>query len=655
MNIKDQYLDTTSISSLRSGVRPTKSQTSFNIQSRAQPSLSINLDNTIVQTIIPPVNNSLSGDIEDNSLLHSHPRLRSMQSISSIASRRTTRPNTSSDQLSVNTSFNPIIEQSFTYCNNNNNNIDDPSTIRTQDAAFGEEIRKDLIDRLAQSIYSYPTSLAGNTNEFKPVVSNEIPDVFINDNQIGSTFQSHAKNFFILTSAGKPIFSMFGEDKEIIPYMGIINTVVSYFQINESTNIKTIKLNKTKQTFAFTSKAPIILMAYSRRGETTNELMTQLDLLYSYLISSINERQLKRLFHNRSNFDLRNFLEVTDFDNLRQICSLLSNKLYPDFGLNALQCFVMRKNERARIHDTIHNLLINENKNIPRGTLLYGLILSYKRKMFKLCAVIRPKGHSLHTIDLQLLFSLITHQFENRDGDQELWLPICFPKFNSNGFLYSYIKYLSRSNSNNLGSSSSDIEDTVLVLISAQKDAFYKLKTFGDKLWNKLQSDKLNEYFIKDRFKFRISDIQAPLVHHFMYKIKKYVQYVMPEIEIHNDDTNKLNRYENKLKKFYGHLYNSVVDDNGLPINKTILNYLHWEEEEEEEVEEAEGNEIENDFQREKINMMGLIWITPQFELYLICNNGVNNKEIVLRSAKRIISWCKKYESRLFIQEGATF
>lgn len=653
MNVKDQYLDTASTRSFRSGVRPSKSQSGFNIKTRGQPSLSINLDNTIVQTIIPPVNNTLNGDNEDNVSLNNFPRLRSMQSISSIVSRRPTRPNTVADQPSVNTSFDPLIEQSFSY----SNNIEDPSTRQAQDTAFNEEARKDLIDRLAQSIYSYPASLTGNSYGFKPVVSNEIPDVFINDNQTSPDFKSHSKNFFILTSAGKPIFSMFGEDKQIVPYMGIINTVVSYFQINETTNIRTIKLNKTRQTFAFTNKAPIILMAYSRRGETTNELMTQLDLLYSYLISSINERQLKRLFHNRSNFDLRNYLEVTDFDNLRQICSLLSNKLYPDFGLNALQCFVMRKTERARIHDTIHNLLINESKDIPRGTLLYGLILSHKRKMFKLCAVIRPKGHSLHTIDLQLLFSLITHQFENRDGDQELWLPICFPKFNSNGFLYSYIKYLSRSHANN----SSQMEDTVLVLISAQKDAFYKLKTFGDKLWNKLQHDKLDEYFVKDRFKFRISDIQAPLVHHFMYKIKKYVQYVMPEIEIHNDDATKLTQYECKLKKYYGHLYNSVVDDTGLPINKTILNYFHWEEEEEgeegEEREEGEDaiTETQRDFKREKINMMGLIWITPQFELYLICNNGVNNKEVVLRSAKRIIGWCKKYESRLFIQEGATF
>lgn len=642
MKVNEQYLDTASNKSIRSTVRSSRGQSAFNVRSRAQPSLSINLDNTIVQTIIPPANTSLNDESEDYDSVHDFPRLRSVQSISSIVSRRNTRPSTATDQLSVNTSFDPIIEQTYSY-----DNIQDPSTSKLQDATFGREVRKNLIDRLAQSIYSFPTSAVGDSHGMKPVVSNEIPDVFIDVDSQKFNFKSHAKNFFILTSAGKPIFSMFGEDKEIIPFMGIINTVVSYFQVNESTNIRTINLKRTKQAFAFTVKSPIILMAYSRRGETTNELMQQLDLLYSYLISSINERQLKRLFHNRSNFDLRNYLEVTDFDNLRQICSLLSDKLYPDFTLNALQCFVMRKTERARIHETIHSSLINDSKTIPRGTLLYGLILSHKQNKFKLCSVIRPKGHSLHTIDLQLLFCLITHQFENRDGDQELWLPICFPKFNSNGFLYSYIKYLSRADID------TGTEDTVLVLISAQKDAFYKMKTFGNNLWNKLQKEKLGQYLIRDRLKFRISDIQAPYIHHFIYKAKKYVQYVMPELEIHNSNPEKLRNYECKLKRYYEHLYSSVVDDNGMPINKTILNYLHWKNTSVNDDDDDDTNE--QDFVEEKIDMMGLIWITPQYELYLICNNGIDNKDIILRSAKRIIHWCKKNESRLFIQEGATF
>ena len=648
MDIRDQYLDTESIQSRRSPMRPVRPQASFQIQQRAKPSISINLDNTVVQTIVPPIDNTFNDYQDRADSIRTFPRLKSMHSISSLASRRGARHMASLDQLSVNSTVDPIVEQSYLY---NSTFNDDSTALGSQENGLDDNVRRDLIERLAQSIYSYPTSLAKPyTYGPKSVVSNEIPDVFIptdSTNESTPDLKAHHKNFFILTSAGKPIFSMFGDDKDVVPYMGVINTVISYFQVNQSTHIRSINLKKTRQSFVFLNKSPILLMAYSRRGESVNQLMAQLDLLYSYLISSINERQLQRLFHNRSNFDLHNYLEVTDFDNLRQICFILCNKLYPDFSLNALQCFVMRKTIRSKIHDIIHTELVNESKYIPRGTLLYGLILSHKQSMFKLCSVIRPKGHTLHTVDLQLLFCLITHQFANRDGDQELWLPICFPKFNSNGFLYSYIKYLSRASPN------SPNEDTVLVLISAQKDAFFKLKLFGDKLWTKLQNEKLGGYLTQDRMKFRISDIPAPLVHHFVYKSKKYVQYVMPELETHTSDDNKLQEYEQKLKTYYEHLHNSVYDQRGLPINKTMLNYVHWETDTSSTP--SDNDDSDDDFSRELTSMMGLVWVTPQFELYLVCNNGVDNKETVLRSAKHIIEWCKKYEARLFIKDGATF
>lgn len=642
MDIREQYLDTESVNSYRSSLRTNRTQSGFNVIARAPPTLSINLDNTVVQTIVPPIDNNIDNERGTN-VLYDLPRLRSMHSLSSFVSRKRTKPLNNSDQISITTSIDPIIESASTYDNmpDTANNLYDSND---NSIGFDDDVKKDLMDRLTKSIYQSPNSLADYPYGSKPVVSNEIPDVFISKAVSASNttnVKSYDKNFLILTSAGKPIFAMFGKDNEMIPYMGIINTIINYFQVHESVNVKTITLKKTRQKFTFMNKSPILLMAYSKNGETTNELMTQLDLIYSYLISSINERQLKRLFHNRSNFDLHNFLEVTDFENLEQLGSLLCNKLYPDFNFNALQCFIMRKSIRTKIHDTIYTELLNENKFIPRGTLLYGLILSRKRHMFKLCSVIRPRGHTLHTIDLQLLFCLIRHQFENREGNQELWLPICFPKFNSNGFLYSYIKYLSRYNAEE------ETEDTALVLISAQKDAFFKLKLFGDKLWEKLQNNGLSKFLIRDHMKFRMSDIPAPLIHHFIYKAKKYVQYVMPELEIHNSDDNDLVKYERKLKNYYGHLYHLVVDEKGIPINKTMLNYIHWEE--------SDIDTEEGDFQREKINMMGLVWITPQFELYLICNNSVDDKDVILSSARRIISWCKKHEPRLFIQEGAMF
>ena len=489
----------------------------------------------------------------------------------------------------------------------------------------------------------------------RSIVSNEIPNVF-------QKTDDYDKNFFIFTSAGKPIFSMYNDagddDRQVSSLMGIMTTIIDYFKLNNSSNLKMINSNVSGLKFIFLDKSPILLMGYSKRGETSDEILKQLDLLHSYILSTLNERQLCRLFTKRDNFDLRNFLEPTDFENLRELCHLMNGKLYPDLLINSLQCLPLRKSIRTRIHTQMLQQLTQATSHdeITRGTLLYGLIVSSHNKM---CSVLRPRGHTLHTTDLQLLFSLIWNQFQNIDNTQELWVPICFPKFNSSGFLYCYIKFLS--DEQEYGSEQEETEGRrpVLVLISASKDAFFPLKVFGNKLVDSLREDGLLDYIVHSRG-FRVRDVPAPLVHHFIYKSKRHVQYVMPELEL-NENEDELSEeaeivrlsYERKLQNYYQQLHNTVTSDDGVELNGSILNYIQWGEEEEEQ--EALPDDTSLHFQRENIRMMGLCWITPKFELYVICNNGVTDKEMILRSAQKIVSWCRRNESRLFIQDGAIF
>lgn len=509
-----------------------------------------------------------------------------------------------------------------------------------------------LLETLSQSIYSNAPSIRGSRKWKHRFVSTDIPTVFTKDESSNDdNLSSWDKNFFILTSAGKPIYYMHGKDEQVMSYMGIVHTIINYFQLKNSSDIKTISSSVSRQKFAFLNRSPIILMAYSTRGETSNELINQLDFLHSYLLSSLSQRQVLRVFNKRENFDLRNFLESTDFENLDEICSLICEKFYPDVLLGALQCLTLRKSYRSQLHDSMWQQLLKES-DLPRGTLLYGLIVAPNNK---LCSVLRPRGHTLHTTDLHLLFCLIFHQFKNLDDTQELWVPICFPKFNSNGFLYCYIKFLPRSDSISQDDTKKD-KKPVLVLISAQKDVFFKLKALGDKLTINIQSNGLLDKIYHARG-IKVSDIPAPLIHHFIYKSKKHVQYVMPELPVANfgneeeADPAQALEYEKKLMAYYQQIHNSVVQDDGNPFNKSTLNFIQWEAPLE-PFEEANYGII---LQEEKTVMLGLAWITPKFELYIICNNGVDDKNVVYKSAKKIVNWCRKHETRLFVNEGAIF
>lgn len=510
----------------------------------------------------------------------------------------------------------------------------------------------DLHNELVQSMYSLDLG-------DRRFVSNEIPSVFQESRILEEeedTKLTQDKHFFILTSAGKPIYSMNGNDEKVMGLMGIVHTVINYFNLCATpTKLKTLttsSMNSVVQKFTFVDRSPILLMAMSSRGETENELINQLDFLYSYLISSLSKRQLTRLFNKRDNFDLRNFLGPADFNNLNQICSMICNKFHPDLLLGALECLNLKKSVRRKLHSLMLERTMADGNN-TRGKLLYGLIVAPGNR---LVSVLRPRGHTLHTTDLHLLFSLIFNQFQHLEDDQELWVPVCFPKFNSSGFLYCYIKFLPHEQQQ---------DRSALVLISAQKDAFFALREIGERIVNQIQERDLLSA-INSAKRFTITDIPAPLVHHFIYKSKKHVQYVMPRVEHigvqeerivipDEDDTDSSTQnereaaYLKKLMTYYLHIHNSAVGDDGTPYNRSTLSFVKWSNE------PLNDDEQEPIFQEEKLNMLGLAWLTPSFELYLICNNGVIDRRMVLQSARNIVAWCRKYESRLFVSDGAVF
>lgn len=121
----------------------------------------------------------------------------------------------------------------------------------------------------------------------------------------------------------------------------------------------------------------------------------------------------------------------------------------PQILLSALECVKMRKHHREKIN----NILLKSRSS----SLLYGLVIADER----LVSVIRPKRHSLHPPDLQLLFSMLFNASTFRDGGEH-WTPICLPKFNSKGFLHAYICFFRK--------------EIALVLISADKDAFFEMR-----------------------------------------------------------------------------------------------------------------------------------------------------------------------------------
>lgn len=438
------------------------------------------------------------------------------------------------------------------------------------------------------------------------------------EQQESNTFLQKKKQYFILSSAGKPIYSMNGSDELITGYMGIFQAIVSYFDLGPSMNgnstnetsapssnkstsvnknngreqLKSVKAGNT--LFVFSIEDPLILIAVDKLGESEYQLRAQLDVLYAQILSTLTKSQLSKVFQGRNNFDLRQLLGGTEV-----FLSALTREMSfgsPGILLGSLECLRLRKS----IRNKINNILIERRTK----SLLYGMIVADSR----LVSVIRPRRHSLHPPDLHLVFSMLFNTTSFSKGGEH-WVPICLPKFNSTGFLYAYIYFF--------------VPEVALVLISPDKNSFFEMRECKEQILQDLEQGELITPITQSLHKGRFNslDIPVPLVKHFLYKSKTNVQFLMPSFETHYYDTHE----RHKLMVLYHQLHGAVHPRQG------HLKVYHTT----------------------RRNTTALAWVTPTFEIY--CVTGNTTKEAISQSVRAIVSWVKHNEERLFVIGGAVF
>lgn len=279
------------------------------------------------------------------------------------------------------------------------------------------------------------------------------------------SWKSKQKHFLILSAAGKPIYTRHGDDGVISSYIGILQTIISFYQGSDDP-LKSFSAGEAR--FVVLSKGPLHLVAVSRLVESYAQLRLQLDALYMQILSTLTLPTLTHLFSIRPSTDLRRPLQGTE-----TLLSSLADSFTrgsPPTLLSALECLKIRKAHRAVINNTLLKCRVD--------TLLYGLVVAGGR----LVSVVRPKRHSLHPGDLQLIFNMVFEADGVKAGGGEPWIPICLPGFNNKGYLYMYVSFLELQEDKvkeiNPNEESTAIKDdaVAILLISANKEGFFDLQ-----------------------------------------------------------------------------------------------------------------------------------------------------------------------------------
>ncbi|ATY64603.1 vacuolar fusion protein mon1 [Cordyceps militaris CM01] len=463
------------------------------------------------------------------------------------------------------------------------------------------------------SRYRQTDTLGNFQGEFEAVPAEATAEV--DDASRVAMWKAKLKHYMILSSAGKPIWSRHGDLMLINSSIGVMQTIISFY---EGAKSPLLGFTAGDARFVVLTRGPLYFLAVSKLGESDSQLRAQLDALYMQILSTLTLPTLKRIFVHRPSSDLRKPLQGTE--------SLLSSladtftRGSPTTLLGSLECLKLRKSQRHSINNTFLKLRADK--------LLYGLIIAGG----KLVSVIRPRQHSLHPSDLQLIFNMLFESDGIKGGGGENWIPLCLPAFNNEGYLYMYVSFFDdeglqvQKQAAEAGEQTAPASQQIaMVLISTDKESFFGLQKMRNDVAQQLTKNG-NLAVIRGAVRAgrpRIAQIvPGNPISHFLYKSKANVQFCMAALEPPLDAIAERRR----LMSLYHEMHAAVH------AKHAHLKILHNTSE----------------------DSTSLAWVTPVFELY--CVGGPNMSRATMgQGANKIIQWAKKEEQRLFIIGGGVF
>ncbi|CAM9793178.1 unnamed protein product [Ectocarpus sp. 8 AP-2014] len=269
-----------------------------------------------------------------------------------------------------------------------------------------------------------------------------------------------AKHIFVLSNAGKPVFSLSGDEQRLSTLMSLIQGMLSLCaDCDNGDEMESISAGSRR--FVFLKRGNLVLVGVSSSlvdtasgdeggegGEGTGKeedeaaaaapecesfMRLQLEYLYASILFLLTSK-VQGIFLKSPGYDLRGLLGGADAS-LRGIIELAE----PSRGrgrmlAGGVETVWMDPAIRSRV---ARNLQAAQTASAPSGAL-YAVWLCGE----KLVALAQPRApsHHLSSRDLLLLVNYVATQPALRNA--ESWTPVCFPRFQKTGYLYAYIGFL---------------------------------------------------------------------------------------------------------------------------------------------------------------------------------------------------------------------
>ncbi|KAL6064798.1 Vacuolar fusion protein MON1 A, variant 3 [Balamuthia mandrillaris] len=208
-----------------------------------------------------------------------------------------------------------------------------------------------------QSLQLTTTTTTTTTQGTKKKKKKKKKEVGFGDEYFRDTWPKYSKHIFIMSSAGKPVYSRYGDEQKLCSFMPVLSAISS-FVVDAGDTIKTIIAGQHKIVFLF--KGPLYLVAVSKTPEPAWELERQLEYIHSQIISSLTSG-VNKIYKTRPHFDIRD-LQGSSNKLLDNMMNLLDNEpsFLASFLLDSIRCLRLPYAARSAIGTVLQSFRMED-------------------------------------------------------------------------------------------------------------------------------------------------------------------------------------------------------------------------------------------------------------------------------------------------------
>lgn len=285
-------------------------------------------------------------------------------------------------------------------------------------------------------------------------------------------WRTRQKHVFVLTSAGKPVFSRYGDESDFSELFGILQVLISMAATSGPSGSAPEVLRRVTAgsdfSIHFHTVEELSYVMVTRTGESAKACVRQLRMLHHQMLSTIPT--VNNVLKKSPGYDVRRIFSHADANVMRQLIKHMSWD--PVFMFRAIKVIPVVADLRRDVHRVVSDARLSDDH-------LYSLLLFRGA----IVASLSPKGHALHIDDLLILLNFVSCVLKTQRG--EIWAPLCLPKFNDSGYMWCYCARLRHGEDDTASSAARESDPRqqqqddglVMVHLATSQDAFPDLSS----------------------------------------------------------------------------------------------------------------------------------------------------------------------------------